>query len=249
MPWDADKFWADEKRAEGYAKRSFVLPAESTIIARFREEWPRWAVLDLGVGAGRTTEHFAPLCGRYVGSDFSAVMVETCRKRFPQYEFRVEDARAIKAETGSFDFVAFSYNGLGELPADDIPKALAEMRRVLKPGGWLFFSQHNIQWARNIFAVKLSKNPRRLLKSALLARKFRRLNPGWRDVGSRPSAVLRDYPHDFTKTAFWIAPAEQARQLEAVGFKPPEIFLNSNGAATNGKQVAAEPFLHYLTQN
>lgn len=251
MPWDAGRFWADTARAEGYAKRSFLCKAEEVILERFRDDWPRWSMLDLGVGGGRTTERFAPAVGRYVGSDFAPAMVEACRRRFPQYEFRVDDVRNM-AQIGdaSFDFVAFSYNGLSELAHEDMPAALAEVRRVLKPGGRFFFSQHNIHWASNIFAVRWSRNPRRLLQSIYRAWKFRRVNEGWRGATERPYASLRDYPHDFTKVTYWIAPSEQVRQLEVAGFRDVEVITNSTGRRTSGArdEVATEPFLHYLAR-
>lgn len=251
MSWDSASFWADTARAEGYARRSFLCKAEEAILERFRDDWPRWSMLDLGVGGGRTTEHFAPVVGRYVGSDFAPAMLEACRKRFPQYEFRLDDVRSMpQVGDASFDFLAFSYNGLSELAHEDMPSALAEIRRVLKRGGRFFFSQHNIYWASRIFGMRWSKNPRRLLQSIYRAWKFRRINERWFDVTERPYASLRDYAHDFTKVTYWIAPPEQVRQLEAAGFRDVEILRNSTGERTSGsrEEVAAEPYLHYLAR-
>src|ERR1041384_197595 len=121
-------FWSDRNRADNYAKRSYLFKPEKNVIERFKDRWKSWSFLDLGVGAGRTTEHFAQLMGRYVGSDFSPAMVDVCRSRFPQFDIIADDARAISFPDGQFDFVAFSYNGISEIPENEIPKALAVIK-------------------------------------------------------------------------------------------------------------------------
>lgn len=243
------EFWEDQRRAEGYAKRDFLCKPEEVVIERFRQSWKNWSFLDLGVGAGRTTGYFAALMGRYVGSDFATVMVETCRRKYPQYEIVQEDARSLRFESGTFDFVAFSYNGLGDIPEPDIPKALREIARVLKPGGWYFFSQHNLWWAPSIFQVKFSRHPRRLAQSLYRTFKFRRVNRGWRSVTSQDAKVVHDYPFAFDMGVYYIKPEAQRRQLLEHGFRAPMIFRNSNGEEIDAAaDTREEPFLHYLAQ-
>src|ERR1044071_3908252 len=128
MMWDSRISWEKKEVADEYAKRSFLCKPEEVVLKRFRDEWKCWSVLDLGVGGGRTSQHFGPWAQRYVGSDFSNAMISRCRNRFPHYEFYVDDARAMKFPSQTFDFVAFSYNGLGELPESEIPKAIREIK-------------------------------------------------------------------------------------------------------------------------
>jgi SAM-dependent methyltransferase len=102
-------------------------------------------VLDLGVGAGRTTELLAPRAKRYVGIDISPRMLADARTRCPAADLRLGDARDLAGlPTAGFDLVVFSFNGIDALTHEDRPRALAEMRRVLADGGRLAFSTLNV---------------------------------------------------------------------------------------------------------
>lgn len=102
-------------------------------------------VLDLGVGAGRTTPLLAERAGRYVGVDFAERMIEYCRRQWPELEFHVEDAADLsRFDDRSFDTVVFSYNGMDTLHPDDARHAcLDEVARVLRPNGAFVFSRRN----------------------------------------------------------------------------------------------------------
>jgi ubiquinone/menaquinone biosynthesis C-methylase UbiE len=65
-------------------------------------------VLDLGVGAGRTSPFLARRAQRYVGLDYSHRLVSVARKRFPSLDIRHGDARDLtQFGQHSFDFVLF----------------------------------------------------------------------------------------------------------------------------------------------
>ena len=125
-------------------------------------------MLDLGVGGGRTTIHFAPHAREYHGIDSSAALVEACRRRFahegwPHITWTVADARDLPYESGFFDFVMFSWNGL-DLVGDehDRMRALLEIRRVLAPGRRFFFAAHNLE-----NALARPKSGRAIVRSVL----------------------------------------------------------------------------------
>lgn len=92
------------------------------------------AVLDVGTGPGdfpgrlRAEGHQ----GRIVGLDFSAGMVERASGEYPDVEFQQGDAAALPFADASFDVVTARHM-LYHVP--DVAAALAEFRRVLKPGG------------------------------------------------------------------------------------------------------------------
>ena len=70
-------------------------------------------MLDIGVGGGRTTLHFAPLVKEYVGIDYSQNMIKACQERFAQVSFQTADARSMGIfKDSTFDFILFSYNGI-----------------------------------------------------------------------------------------------------------------------------------------
>lgn len=92
------------------------------------------ALLDAGSGPGdfpgrlRAAGHR----GRLVGADLSAGMVERARMTHPQVEFVQAEASNLPFPTASFD-VLTARHMLYHVP--NIPAALAEFRRVLRPGG------------------------------------------------------------------------------------------------------------------
>src|SRR5262249_11174372 len=55
---------------------------EAAILRALAPRLARLRMLDVGVGGGRMTEHFAPAVAQYHGIDLSPEMVETCRRRF-----------------------------------------------------------------------------------------------------------------------------------------------------------------------
>ncbi|MBM3503161.1 MAG: methyltransferase domain-containing protein [Alphaproteobacteria bacterium] len=101
--------------------------------------WPVQArVLDAGCGTGAVTRRLAarPEVASVLGIDPSPILIARARElaRAGAISFEVGDARALAAADTTFDVVVF-HTVLCHLPGAD--KALAEARRVLKPGGWL----------------------------------------------------------------------------------------------------------------
>lgn len=103
------------------------------------------AVLDLGVGGGRTASFLAPKAKEYIGSDYSIALVEASRRNYPNLRFELVDATNLSQfSDASFDVVIFSFNGLGEISSHAMRLAChREVCRVLKPGGFWIFSLHH----------------------------------------------------------------------------------------------------------
>lgn len=129
-----------------YDRDNELQPAEQLLFnAHLR---PGMAILDVGVGAGRTTLPLASLASRYVGIDRSEAMIQRCREKFPGLCFLVQDATHMPVfPDSSFDAVAFSFNGLGLIPpGEGRDRCLRECARVLRNGGILIFSIHNARY-------------------------------------------------------------------------------------------------------
>jgi SAM-dependent methyltransferase len=129
--------------AAHYAALDYLSPCEKLLFNEFLKEGD--AILDLGVGGGRTTPHLSRLASRYVGVDYAPKMVAACQQKFPQFEFLVADAANLAPLGGeSFDSVVMAFNGMDYLiPNESRQRCLAEIHRVLKRDGVFIFSSHN----------------------------------------------------------------------------------------------------------
>jgi len=112
---------------------------------RFREQMagllelrPGARVLETGCGTCRDTRHLASLAASLVATDLSYDMIRIGRERLAAGRERdrvrlcVADATTLPFATASFD-AAYHFGGLNLFP--DIKRGIAEMARVVKPGG------------------------------------------------------------------------------------------------------------------
>lgn len=98
--------------------------------------------LEIGCGTGHMSHLLARYCGSLVSSDADSSKIEV--KRGPKHSFIQLDAQNMSViEDHSFDFV-FSSHVLQHLPR--LSDALAEINRVLVPGGIAVHSVANNVW-------------------------------------------------------------------------------------------------------
>jgi ubiquinone/menaquinone biosynthesis C-methylase UbiE len=102
----------------------------------------RGDVLEVGIGTGRNLEHY-PRGVRLTGVDLSPEMLAIARRRSHSLEREVDllvaDAESLEFPDGSFDTVVSTLT-MCSIP--DHRAALAEARRVLRPGGRLVMVEH-----------------------------------------------------------------------------------------------------------
>lgn len=98
---------------------------------------PGFKVLDLACGPGYVAEAAHALGAEALGVDFSSEMVRLARARNPGLEFREGDAQRLDLPDTAFDAVLMNF-GLLHLAHPEA--ALAEARRVLRPGGRCAFT-------------------------------------------------------------------------------------------------------------
>ena len=93
-------------------------------------------VLEIGCGMGTDGVQFAKAGAIYTGVDLTEAAIDLARRNFDlndlRGEFRVSDAENLDFTDQSFDLV-YSHGVLHHTP--DIQRAVAEIHRVLKPGG------------------------------------------------------------------------------------------------------------------
>jgi SAM-dependent methyltransferase len=94
-------------------------------------------LLDVATGPGFIAQAAADRGADVVGLDFSSAMVTEARRRHPALSFREGDAQALPFDDASFDAVVMNF-GMLHLARPDA--AIAEARRVLRPGGRYAFT-------------------------------------------------------------------------------------------------------------
>jgi ubiquinone/menaquinone biosynthesis C-methylase UbiE len=214
------KTYALASIVQHYAQLSALQPAEAQVLELLRDRLPRFKMLDIGVGGGRTTQHFAPIAAEYIGIDYSADMVAACQQRFPGSKFAVCDARDMgEFEDNTFDFILFSFNGIDYVSQSDRLKILKEIHRVGKPGSYFCFSSHNLQGFERAFGVRhqLSCNPITTYANLVMLALLRFLNRpiNLQQLQTSAYIVVRDESHNFRLETYYIRPEDQIKQLKS----------------------------------
>jgi SAM-dependent methyltransferase len=134
--------WRVHSRVARYASlQGWIDVAERQGVLDVADEVRGEAVLDLGVGGGRTTSLLGLLSSDYLGLDSSPEMVAASRATHPGMTIREGDARDLSfVASGSIKFVFFSYNGIDYVDHSDRLQIYAEIARVLQSGGVFAYS-------------------------------------------------------------------------------------------------------------
>ena len=111
------------------------------------------SLLDVSIGSGSLTLPLAELGVELFGSDLSASMLTRCEKKAAArgVPITLKQADFRKVSTcfdRQFDCVASTGNSLPHVSNADALQALAEMGRLVKPGGWLYFDLRN--WDKSL---------------------------------------------------------------------------------------------------
>ena len=241
-----------------YAAHSRLQPPEQVVLDKLAPRLAAMRMLDIGVGAGRTTLHFAHRVKRYVGIDYAANMVRACEHRFPDagptISFMTCDARRLEPfDDAAFDFVLFSFNGLDHIDHDGRIEALREINRVLAPGGVFLFSAHNLLSVPRLFASPwrdVRRRPWLLAPKLFRWLMLRRLNWPPRKLTHAACATINDGAHGFRLATHYIRPDEQLRQLTATGFGDISILtLDGREVPPNANLDQLDDFwLYYLCE-
>jgi ubiquinone/menaquinone biosynthesis C-methylase UbiE len=121
------------------AQASAIWPQEEPLFARYALA-PDCRIADIGCGSGEITSRLARMYPRanVIGIDILEGSVAYASRRYaalaPRLRFQQGDAFALALESGQFDLVVCRHM------TQTIPEpqqALAELRRICKPGGWL----------------------------------------------------------------------------------------------------------------
>ena len=207
---------------------------EEKIFLEFKSLLAEMKMLDIGVGAGRTTRFFAPCTKEYIGIDYSAPMIEKCKEIFQnqrdKLSFQLCDVRDMKVfPDNSFDFILFSFNGLDCISHEDRIQALHEIKRISKPGGYFCLSTHNIYSIERLLKIRFSFNPMCMAKNIVKHFLLRFLNRNFCGIYDKEYAIINDGAHRFRLKIYHISPKKQIEQLRQIGFKDFRAFSLDTG--------------------
>jgi SAM-dependent methyltransferase len=128
--------------AERYAGELAHKPLDRALLSAFAAVLgPGAPVLDAGCGPGHVTAFLGSLGLGARGLDLSAGMVAEARRLHPSLGFDVGSMLDLPVTNGALAGVVAFYSVI-HLHDDELRRALAEFRRVLRPGGLVLVAVH-----------------------------------------------------------------------------------------------------------
>lgn len=218
-----------------------LYPSEHIIIGKFEKDWANFKMLDIGIGAGRTTHHFAPITKRYTGIDYAERMLEHCKNTIPKKHDTTLlhcDARDLsRFYDEKFDFIMFSMGGIDTFGYMERLKILNEIKKTLSKNGYFFFSTHSTRAFRNSRAyprfkwLSPAKSLKQLFTTALFNRKMKSLysEKDMNEIRMCDWKMLKTGDHDFNIDVFHINPVVQIKQLNDIGLEVESIYGLNGG--------------------
>jgi ubiquinone/menaquinone biosynthesis C-methylase UbiE len=128
--------------ADGLRDELAGKPLDRALLTALIEQAPAGTTVgDLGCGPGHVTGWLAAHGATAAGIDLSAGMIDVARREQRGAEFRVGDLLSLPAADGEFGAVVAFYSIIHLAPGE-LPAALAEMHRVVRPGGLALLAFH-----------------------------------------------------------------------------------------------------------
>ncbi|VTS06314.1 class I SAM-dependent methyltransferase [Tuwongella immobilis] len=154
LPAGVDRGLWDYMQSEAQAEQYDTVMAGTPLLEhdlQFCQRWltPPGRILDLGCGTGRLLTFLAPLGYSGVGVDLSEPMLLELSVKVQKQGYSIDRLKASLVDLGAikdatFDHAACLFSTLGMIRGvEPRRQALAEMVRILKPGGRLALHVHN----------------------------------------------------------------------------------------------------------
>ena len=235
---------------DDYLPQTELQIPEKAILEELKNELSSFRMLDIGVGTGRTTRHFAELVKEYVGVDYSSALIKACREKFTKYRLEWADARNLSLfDEEYFDFVLFSFNGIDAVEHQDRLAILCEIRRVLRRGGYFCFSTLNLNSWQLKPPFRFSKNPAALYRNTynfLLNHKVWSTMKQTRKKTQHMMAYFRY--KDFLVRDYFSTPSEQLKQLREAGFSDIKAYSLKSGKEVRDPINMLDYYVYFLAK-
>jgi SAM-dependent methyltransferase len=173
-------------------------------------------LLDVGTGPGTLVGSALQRGAEVCAVDLTEAMVAAARRRFPEADVRVANARELPFGDASFDAVTFGFC-LHHMSEPD--RALAEARRVLRPGGRVAFTLWAAMDRLEAFAVAFGA------------------------LAAAGVALPTDPPQP--PLAFGLDPEAYLEVLETAGFAQPTARVLEIGWPATGSAAIVQAFANY----
>ena len=105
------------------------------------------AVLDFGCGCGRVIRHFHSLKANLYGVDYNAKLIDWCKRNLPFAKFEVNQLQPPLAFSDDMFDLIYAFSVFTHLRESDQVVWLAELSRLLKPGGYLLMTTQGKAYA------------------------------------------------------------------------------------------------------
>ena len=179
-------------------------------------------------------------------------MVDAAKARFPALDIRVVDATNLDfLPDASHDLILFSFNGLDCMTMDNRERALAEFLRLLRPGGHLIFSSHNINFLPDLtrgFRPGMAAHPVKLLKSLKRFARFLLVNRNVTYANDMKTALVFERHLGFEFPLLFIRPDHQVAELARLGWSGARAFASDTGKRLDGPAALRgvdSPWVYY----
>lgn len=182
-------------------------------------------ILDLGCGNGRLYSTIVSEKIDYAGIDFSEELIKIAQKKYPEGDFMVGDILNLPFPDDHFDKI-YSIAVLHHIPSKKLRlQGMREIRRVLKPEGFLVLTVWNLRERKNI---------KKLIYKFILLKFLNKSKLDFGDILKKWKGVNNCYFHCFKKREL----ESLAKKAELRTVDSGEIFINNKKSQSNFYIVA-----------
>jgi SAM-dependent methyltransferase len=233
-----------------YSELDSINKAEEAVLQKLYPSIKNGKLLDIGIGGGRTTKYLLDHISKdYLGIDYTFALANVTKRKHPSATILCADARAVPTGDEVFDFVLFSLNGIDYMEHPGRVRALREVHRILKPGGFYLFSTHNRDYKnyKKIDGTLHESLNLSQLKSYVysLLHWPRHLVMRKHEVSTDEYAIINDNAHGYSLLTYYITVNDQIKQLEEAGFLQIEAYDMEGHRVKTGRDF---PWTYYLAR-